>query len=1098
MGGWQTLANYRESLVDNEYDLHEGIHAEVHLKNNDLSKGYLWLPFDVVARMVRADQYGFYDWRYHKNDMCRPFAEFDIDEPLSDQEVNTLLAVAILEFNRACGWSASRDDIIVLRRRRHPDAHKGNYRSARLIWRRQHYQSVLHMKEDLRKVNLQAIRADPAVYRAEGCLGTIGSVKRPEMFMMQRDVPNCTFYTDHVVPRFERDDTVYIAMSDEQIKECFPTYLLQDSVLIHVDLRLRDSNFGDKADPLVQAALDHVGIHNPDADISRVVVDKPTGVMRVEFKNSQFCGLLTDGEGTQIPHGGNNQFCVIDPRAHMAFFECFGSKECGRREIELDGIGTLYRAMENMLRGLMILELCRPDMPKTELEYDRRGIRPEEFFPSLRGYSRMTAEHPDWNFSYFPDASMSGLPYDLKFAEYLAMKQVADSDVGYYGDTKMLTAYANLYFAYSGSAKISYFCSYNESTYYETIKQRELTDTYLTQWPLYKKKVSKPKKDEASVTTFVAQKFAPFYVSRPDRLMFRDLNNGAFTLRSKDDALNILPPIALPVISCIDSFDRQDEATRVFIENLDYRFFELLTYNEDEDARPDCLEWLRQWAGQLVSKPGRRTNVAVALVSPQGETGKSTFVKLLRAILGNHLCAKPDSIEAFLNARFKLEFNKPFVDLDDLGKLPANATKRDVMREKIYGKINGDTYGGEIKGGSNNVQLKNVCNVMLCGNQNNESGELLINPDGRERRWFAVEPANGDVDFEPILCQLCDVECAHNVHTRAQFFDIMNDHVIKNAANLTLFAGFMFKRYLQVASIPGAPSLDQCLPQTKIILSQQAADKPPAITWIEDRIAAASLIDFSDHSIWANRCVLLEREVQIDDKWPRWVEAETLYYSFASRMRHQQIRWFPSMPAWRRQLERFAMNCGQTFKAEMRPCAGFQLVSQDDPRQPKRWEQMDNEHRETLCYSVPRRVAAAPATRVLRASASFNNDTMDPFQEGSLGVRPLTQGELLVRAAGEAREKEKRFKRSYSNAGIELNVSSSASRERFPSSSQEEHGIDLMEDDDDDDDDDEEEYPGEFSGFIDDGDARDGFESSAKRLRRQVSDTSLSLSLEIE
>src|SRR5690606_36641572 len=141
----------------------------------------------------------------------------------------------------------------------------------------------------------------------------------------------------------------------------------------------------------------------------------------------------------------------------------------------------------------------------------------------------------------------------------------------------------------------------------------------------------------------------------------------------------------------------------------------------------------------LLRFPKQKLTV-LSLVSPENETSKTTFLKLLRMILGTNMCSI--NIDQF-NSRFNAHFITKFIIAIDEAAIQID---RRVEKERLKMLVTSDEAYLEYKG----MDLRRVSfhgKVIICSN---EADSVLMIDQG-ESRWFVVRvpvPEQKDPDLE--------------------------------------------------------------------------------------------------------------------------------------------------------------------------------------------------------------------------------------------------------------------------------------------------------------------------------------------------------------
>lgn len=141
----------------------------------------------------------------------------------------------------------------------------------------------------------------------------------------------------------------------------------------------------------------------------------------------------------------------------------------------------------------------------------------------------------------------------------------------------------------------------------------------------------------------------------------------------------------------------------------------------------------------LLRFPKQKLPVLI-LVSPENETGKTTFLKFLRIIFGTNMCTI--NIDQF-NSRFNAHFITKFIIAIDEAAIKID---RRVEKERLKMLVTSDEAFLEFKG----MDLRRVSfhgKVIICSNE----ADSVLKIDQGESRWFVVRvpvPEQKDPDLE--------------------------------------------------------------------------------------------------------------------------------------------------------------------------------------------------------------------------------------------------------------------------------------------------------------------------------------------------------------
>lgn len=141
----------------------------------------------------------------------------------------------------------------------------------------------------------------------------------------------------------------------------------------------------------------------------------------------------------------------------------------------------------------------------------------------------------------------------------------------------------------------------------------------------------------------------------------------------------------------------------------------------------------------LLRFPKQKLPVLI-LVSPENETGKTTFLKFLRIIFGTNMCSI--NIDQF-NSRFNAHFITKFIIAIDEAAIKID---RRVEKERLKMLVTSDEAYVEYKG----MDLRRVSfygKVIICSNE----ADSVLKIDQGESRWFVVRvpvPDQKDPDLE--------------------------------------------------------------------------------------------------------------------------------------------------------------------------------------------------------------------------------------------------------------------------------------------------------------------------------------------------------------
>jgi len=187
-----------------------------------------------------------------------------------------------------------------------------------------------------------------------------------------------------------------------------------------------------------------------------------------------------------------------------------------------------------------------------------------------------------------------------------------------------------------------------------------------------------------------------------------------------------------------------------------------LLVNNDEILFNHLILWL----AHIVKYPASKTGQAIFLYSNTHGTGKTTFIRLLRALLGSIHCRTMNNIENLFN-----KFNQYLSDTTIINVEEPRSTWNE--RKKDFGilkdLITGDTIDVENKGENGKEDMKSFSNYIFTSNNID-----CIPIEHGDRRYFIIKVPN-TMRYSPNYLKTINDIIQYNHHVMQCFYSYLMD-----------------------------------------------------------------------------------------------------------------------------------------------------------------------------------------------------------------------------------------------------------------------------------------------------------------------------------
>lgn len=819
-------------------------------------------------------------------DMTRVKPFFDVDYMVPEDElmldmeqerdvfINRLLG----HLNRVTGLGASNDDWMVLECTRHRESANARKISFHVILNTGvYFANARAFGAFLGTLDLDwdGFCLDRKVYSHNKSLRAAGSLKRDEWDreeMLYMDDTRPPLF----VPRKEHYET----------HECFVTWIPENyhefvteegqryqALNLPAPAQEHYGNVSQEQQALVDFMLERIRAltGNEDAVAFNVhAEDYPA------FGTTKVCFSLRDAHRcSRCLHESDVMNGSIDTSSNTVFIACRGTDHSW--EFGCTPETDYFLRLRAYLRVLNKIGLCRPDMLFTEADYGCRDLTPAKLFEKILN-TQVPPEFVYYRALPGPGVVLFDDRYHMWLANTWSSHQMAD-----------MVVHMNCFLSYSVKAGIFV---YNSGAGLSQEKKEQVLCIFPhVQFKVFKKV---PKTDDEYVITW--KPLFPEWLKHPQASRIMGPRYGEYFI-GPVALLNFLPGKAVSTIAADRAYDEASSGDQEFVASLWKHMIEMLCLGEDAGVnRIQSASFLERWILTILFRVGYRTNVAVGLFSNTQGTGKSTLTDFICQILGDGLVVQPSDLGEFMTEKFNTSGNTHLVNADDA---LANIN-RQAFEVHIKSLITASHCSGNVKYGKNNVRMENVKNLIFSSNQNGQREIFVkgISSHGRNRRFFLLDVQEPSKIEETGLlnynCDNCNGTCRHFYSNHVEFMDCWHDDLGKDPRMVLVMVGFLHKRFVQLEPQWITGTLQDCLPQTKLVLKIQQKLLTATEKWYDHCAERGYHWDFSNkpqESVEQWYCCSdlvpddMGNVVNFEPRWLSKIPLQTLYKQFTRDMR---------------------------------------------------------------------------------------------------------------------------------------------------------------------------------------------------------------------
>jgi len=364
------------------------------------------------------------------------------------------------------------------------------------------------------------------------------------------------------------------------------------------------------------------------------------------------------------------------------------------------------------LPQLILRDLCRPDMPITVLDWERRMMSPRDM-----GFE---------TFYYHPEPEGTGYNWNLKIWEFLSRTEIFIYHCNFF----WLTCYLNLFIC---TVDTDYFVKILEG-----YARNKFTDVErkvdCLKYPSWSGKKDKTLK----LLSFVG-KNRP-YNDTIYRRQFQKSRIGEYSILNADmkpiPEFNMQGMLAVNVIHCKRLWDALQDKMPVradFIERLWDTWLRFAVESEEsEEKKVECALWIQRWVYEKVFYTGKKLYCNLTFSGKMG-AGKTWVFQIMEGILGTTLCKMKTTSKAFMETGFLgelLMYGTCLVVFDEDNIDPRNTE----LLNKLKSWTTSSTLSEGVKNGANFRTAHNNIDFGRTVNPDKSGVALPVDPKMFDRR----------------------------------------------------------------------------------------------------------------------------------------------------------------------------------------------------------------------------------------------------------------------------------------------------------------------------------------------------------------------------
>jgi hypothetical protein len=480
------------------------------------------------------------------------------------------------------------------------------------------------------------------------------------------------------------------------------------------------------------------------------------------------------------------------------------------------------------LPELMLRDLCRPDMPITVSDWEKRMIEPSKLDFT--------------NFFFHPEPYGTGYNWNMKIWEFLSSAEIFI----YHCEMFWLTCYLNLFIC---TAEGDYFVKNRKG--YERAKKTEMeTKVDCLKYPAWKGK----KDRQLTFLPFVG-KNRPYNDSR-FRRQFQKTRIGEFRMFDSDNLpicdFNVQGTLDVNVIKCKALWDalkiKMPHVTE-FIRRLWDTWLYLAVYHEPLHMKEECASWIQRWGLEKVFCTGKKLYCNLTFSGKMG-AGKTWFFQILEGIFGTNLCKMKTTSKAFMETGFlgELLLNGTCLVIFDEDNIDPKNTE---LLNKLKAWTTMTTLSESVKNGANFLSAHNNIDFGRTVNPSKSGLVIPIDSDSGVDRRNAIwtlpsldeqQRLFSDPEFKLNYCPSCRPNqrttpgCSFCINTPAFFWTMLQQYVKgfngENGLYWEPFVGMLYEQHLLNESLNLEP-LQPCMPVTVEMLHQRELAIGPVEKWYD-------------------------------------------------------------------------------------------------------------------------------------------------------------------------------------------------------------------------------------------------------------------------
>ena len=480
------------------------------------------------------------------------------------------------------------------------------------------------------------------------------------------------------------------------------------------------------------------------------------------------------------------------------------------------------------LPQLMLRDLCRPDMPITVSDWEKRMMVPSDL-----GFE---------TFSYHPEPYGTGYNWNLKIWEFLSRAEIFI----YHCEMFWMTCYLNLFICI---VEGDFFLK-NSKGFERTKKTDMETKVQCLKYPTWKGKKTR----QLTYEYFVGRNRP--YDDSFFRRVFQESRIGEYRILNADNLpiseFNIQGTLEVNVMKCQrlwDGLKIKMPQVAEFIRRLWDTWRYLAVYHEPWEMKQECADWIERWGLEKVFCTGKKLYCNLTFSGKMG-AGKTWFFQILEGIFGTKLCKMKTTSKAFMETGFlgELLINGTCLIIFDEDNIDPKNTE---LLNKLKAWTTMTTLSESVKNGANFLSAHNNIDFGRTVNPSKSGLVIPIDADSGVDRRNAIwtlpsldeqQRLFSDPDFKLNYCPSCRPNqrtipgCKFCINTPAFFWTMLQQYVKgfngENGLYWEHFVGMLYERHCYNQSQNLEP-LQTCMPITVEMKNQRELAIGPIEKWYD-------------------------------------------------------------------------------------------------------------------------------------------------------------------------------------------------------------------------------------------------------------------------